>query len=119
MEHRITTVDDEGEVRGALRRLFKVAGMNTVSYASAEEFLDALSGCSRDCLILDHGLPGMSDLELQRRPAANHRGIPIILFQLGTMHTRGRRPCRQVRSQSSGSRSATRSFCELLKRLCN
>ena len=29
MEHRITIVDDEGEVRSALRRLFKVAGMKT------------------------------------------------------------------------------------------
>jgi FixJ family two-component response regulator len=39
MEHRIAIVDDQGEVRGALRRLFKIAGMKTESYASAEEFL--------------------------------------------------------------------------------
>jgi FixJ family two-component response regulator len=39
MEHRITIADDEGEVRSALRRLFKIAGMKTESYASAEAFL--------------------------------------------------------------------------------
>lgn len=70
MEHRITIVDDEGEVRSALRRLFKVAGMKTESYASAEEFLDAPSDRCCDCLIPDHGLPGMSGLELQSRLAA-------------------------------------------------
>ena len=78
MEHRITIVDDEGEVRSALRRLFKVAGMKTQSYASAEDFLDAPSGSRCDCLILDNGLPGMSGLELQSRLAASHRRLPII-----------------------------------------
>jgi len=78
MEHRITIVDDEGEVRSALRRLFKVVGMKTQSYASAEEFLDAPAGRSCDCLILDHGLPGMSGLELQSRLATSNRRVPII-----------------------------------------
>jgi two-component system, LuxR family, response regulator FixJ len=78
MEHRITIVDDEGDVRSALPRLFEVAGLKTESYASAEEFLDAASGRSCDCLILDHGLPGMSGLELQSRLAASHRKVPII-----------------------------------------
>lgn len=89
MEHRITIVDDEGEVRRALRRLFKVAGMNTESYASAEEFLDALSGRSCECLILDHGLPGMSGLELQSRLAASHGRLPIIFVSArDDAHTR-------------------------------
>ncbi|HEY1501837.1 MAG TPA: response regulator [Acidobacteriaceae bacterium] len=78
MEHRITIVDDESDVRGSLRRLFKVAGMDTQSYASAEEFLDAPSGRRCDCLILDQGLPGMSGLELQSRLAAGDRRPPII-----------------------------------------
>ena len=78
MDYRITIVDDQDEVRSALRRLFRVAGMKTESYASAEEFLDAPSGCSCDCLILDHGLPGMSGLELQSRLAARNRRLPII-----------------------------------------
>src|ERR1700733_4728628 len=80
MQHRITIVDDEGEVRSALRRLFKVVGMKTESYASAEEFLNAPSGHRCDCLILDHGLPGMSGLELQSRLAASHRRLPIIFI---------------------------------------
>lgn len=78
MEHRITIIDDEGELRSALRRLFKVAGIKTQDYASAEDFLDAPAGLRCDCLILDHGLPEMSGLELQSRRAASHRRLPII-----------------------------------------
>src|ERR1700760_207122 len=89
MEYWITIVDDEGEVRSALRRLFKVAGMKTDIYASAEEFLNASSGRSCDCLILDHGLPGMSGLELQSRLAASHRRFPIIFVSArDDAHTR-------------------------------
>ena len=89
MQHRITIVDDEGEVRSALRRLFKVVGMKTESYASAEEFLNAPSGRCCDCLILDHGLPGMSGLELQSRLAASHRRLPIIFISArDDAHTR-------------------------------
>ena len=89
MEHRITIIDDEGEVRIALRRLFKVAGMKTQSYASAEDFLDAPSGSRCDCLILDNGLPGMSGLELQSRLAATHRRLPIIFVSArDDAHTR-------------------------------
>src|ERR1700755_3435633 len=80
MEHRITIVDDEGEVRSALRRLFKVAGMKTQSFASAEDFLNAPSGHRCDCLILDCGLPGMSGLELQRHLADSHPRLPIIFI---------------------------------------
>ena len=89
MEHRITIIDDEGEARIALRRLFKVAGMKTQSYASAEDFLDAPSGHRCDCLILDCGLPGMSGLELQSRLAASHRRLPIIFVSAhDDAHTR-------------------------------
>src|ERR1700761_2533855 len=89
MGHRITIVDDEGEVRSALRRLFKVAGMRTQSYASAEEFLDAPPGHRCDCLILDCGLPGMSGLELQNHLATSHRRLPIIFISArDDAHTR-------------------------------
>ena len=89
MEHRITIVDDEGEVRSALRRLFKVAGMKTQSYASAEDFLNASSGRRCDCLILDHGLPGMTGLELQSRLAATHPRLPVIFVSAhDDAHTR-------------------------------
>src|ERR1700759_1001343 len=89
MEYRITIVDDQGEVRSALRRLFKVAGMNTESYASAEEFLNAPSGRSCGCLILGLGRPGMSGLELQSRLAVSHRRLPIIFVSArNDAHTR-------------------------------
>ncbi|TAK10123.1 MAG: response regulator, partial [Candidatus Manganitrophaceae bacterium] len=33
-----------------------------------------------DCLILDMRMPGMSGLDLQRRLAARHSGIPVIFI---------------------------------------
>jgi FixJ family two-component response regulator len=89
MEHRIAVIDDESDVRSALRRLFKLAGMDTQSYASAEEFLDAPSGRGCDCLILDHGLPGMSGLEPQSRLAGRRLRLPIIFVSArDDAHTR-------------------------------
>ena len=80
MQRRITIVDDEGGVRIALQRLLNVVGIKTQGYASAEDFLEAIPGLRCDCLILDHGLPGMSGLELQSRLTATHPRLPIIFI---------------------------------------
>jgi len=80
MEHRIVIVDDESGVRIAPRRLFKVAGIKTKGYASAEDYLDAPSGRLCGCLILDHGLPGMSGLQLQNHLAATHPRLAVIFI---------------------------------------
>lgn len=45
--------------------------------------------------------------------------FPSFLSRLGMMPTRGHKPCRQARSLSSESRSATRFCCELFERHCS
>lgn len=79
MERRITIVDDEREVRCAVRRLLKAVGLDAEGFSSAEEFLDAPSTRRCDCLILDLRLPGMSGLELQSRLRAAHPKLPVII----------------------------------------
>ena len=80
MPRRITIVDDEGGVRIALQRFLNVAGIKSQGYGSAEDFLDSTPGLDCDCLILDHGLPGMSGLELQSRLTATHPRLPVIFI---------------------------------------
>lgn len=74
----VAIVDDEIAVRRALGRLLMAAGLESEVFSSAEEFLHRSSDKSPDCLILDVRLPGMSGLELQRQPAADHDRTPIL-----------------------------------------
>lgn len=73
-------VDDDDAVRSSLRLLLKSAGLGTVAYASAKEFLDTWQPEQAGCLILDVRMPGMSGLELQAE--LNRRGaiIPVVFI---------------------------------------
>jgi len=78
MTSLIAIVDDENSVRRAVGRLVKSVGLDAQGFSSAEEFLEAHSACTPNCLILDLRLPGMSGLELQDRLSAGDRRLPII-----------------------------------------
>ncbi len=64
---RIALVDDESSVRVALGRLLRLADYEVLAYASGEEFLAALAGCTPDCAVLDVHLPGLTGIEVQMR----------------------------------------------------
>jgi FixJ family two-component response regulator len=74
----ITIVDDDSLVRRAVLRLVESVGVEVHDFLSAEEFLQAHSLRDPDCLVLDIGLPGMSDLEMQRWLIETGRTPPII-----------------------------------------
>jgi FixJ family two-component response regulator len=75
---RISIVDDDASVRRALGWLCKSAGYAVVSFASAEDFLEAATGDETDCLILDVHLPGRSGLQLQTDLLAADKRFPIV-----------------------------------------
>lgn len=77
---RIHIVDDDASVRSALCALLGTVGLETAAYASAEEFLAAIDGDARGCLLLDVRMPGMSGLDLQH--VLHERGIslPVIVL---------------------------------------
>jgi FixJ family two-component response regulator len=50
-------------------------GINTESFASAEDFLDAIDPVKAACLVLDIRLPGMSGIELQNKLI--EEGVPL------------------------------------------
>ena len=76
----IAIVDDQAALREATENLLKSAGLKAVSFASAEDFLQAATLDGAGCLILDVRLPGMSGLELQQHLAADGIHVPIVFI---------------------------------------
>jgi FixJ family two-component response regulator len=71
-------VDDDDEVRTALRRLLRSMGHRVSLFASAEEY-EACQGPA-DCLIVDLRLPGLNGLELHERMRRRGSMIPIVFI---------------------------------------
>jgi FixJ family two-component response regulator len=76
----IAIVDDDEDVREAIRGLMRAMGFAAEAFSSAEEFLRS-SGMDRTgCLIADVNMPGMSGLELCRRLLERGHAMPTILI---------------------------------------
>ena len=66
----VYVVDDDESSRRALNRLLRSVGYQVLSFESAEDFLNSVSGLSEGCLVLDIHLKGMSGLDLQEKLTA-------------------------------------------------
>ena len=78
----VHVVDDEPDMRSALVRLFRSAGLSVDTYASGQEFLERYRPEMDGCLVTDLLMPGLNGRELQ--DALNARGIPIpVVFLTG------------------------------------
>jgi FixJ family two-component response regulator len=73
-------VDDDADVRDALRRLIEVDGHRVKTYPSAEAFLVDMPDVQQGCIILDLRLPQMTGPQLQRWLYARRIRIPIIFL---------------------------------------
>jgi FixJ family two-component response regulator len=74
----VAVVDDDEHFCRSLGRLLRAAGMQSITYASAEAFLADTKQPRFDCLVLDVHLGGMSGVELGRRLAAEGDHAPFI-----------------------------------------
>jgi FixJ family two-component response regulator len=74
----IAVVDDDENFCRALGRLLLAAGMQSISYASGEAFLEDTKHPRFDCLLLDIQLGGMSGIELGQRLMTEGRYAPFI-----------------------------------------
>lgn len=72
-------VDDEESLRRAVDSLCRSVGLQTRSYASAQEFLDAKQDPLAGCLVLDVRLPGISGLDFQEHLVELGIHLPVIL----------------------------------------
>jgi len=78
----VCVVDDDENVRKALARLIRSAGMTARTFPTAEAFLAGNHVVPAFCLVLDVRLPGLNGLQLQE--ALNRRGYPLaIIFITG------------------------------------
>ncbi len=79
-DSRVFIVDDDQEVRDALRLLMESVGLRVESFDSAQAFLDRFDPDRPGCLLLDVRMPGMSGLDLQARLAAERIHPPVIII---------------------------------------
>jgi len=79
-EATVVLVDDDQNVRDALKWLIESVDLAVDTYASATEFLESFVPTEPGCLVLDVRMPGMSGLELQENLAAHNCGLPVIII---------------------------------------
>jgi FixJ family two-component response regulator len=79
-ESWIGIVDDDASIRKSLARMFRGNGIRTVTFGSAEEYLDHPVPVEPRCLVLDVHLGGLNGFELQARLVAEGKLTPIIFI---------------------------------------
>jgi FixJ family two-component response regulator len=73
-------VDDDQEVREAIRLLMDSIGLAAEGFASAQAYLEGFDPARPGCLVLDVRMKGMSGLDLQQRLAEEPLHPPIIVI---------------------------------------
>ena len=73
-------VDDDAAVRDALEELLNSVGIDSVSFSSAQEVLDAELPDRAGCLVLDVRMPGVSGIDLQQLLAAKGILKPVVFL---------------------------------------
>jgi two-component system CheB/CheR fusion protein len=76
----IFVVDDDADVRHAIRAVLEEDGRAVEDYASCDAFLEAYRAGREACLLLDAYLPGMSGLELLGQLHNAGHQLPAIMM---------------------------------------
>lgn len=73
-------IDDDASVRESLAFLLDCSEIPAQTYASAEEFLSAVSAVARGCIITDVRMPEMNGLDLVERLKSLGVTAPVIVI---------------------------------------
>jgi RNA polymerase sigma factor (sigma-70 family) len=76
----VFVVDDDAEVRNALKLLLESVGLPVICYGSALEYLGAFDESLPGCLVVDIRMPGMSGLDMQEKLADYPIHPPVIII---------------------------------------
>jgi FixJ family two-component response regulator len=76
----VYVIDDDESVRSAMVRLIHSAKMNSISFTSVDEFLDAVPFVESACVVADIQMPGTSALELPHLLKEQDSNMPVIFL---------------------------------------
>ena len=76
----ISIVDDDALARDGVRELVESLGHKTITFGSAEDFLQSSVVAETGCLITDLQMPGLSGLELQETLRSQGHHTPVVLI---------------------------------------
>ena len=62
----VILVDDDAEVRDSLQELLRSVGIESISFCSAQDVLNAKLPSRPGCFVLDVRMPGLSGIDLQQ-----------------------------------------------------
>ena len=76
----ISIVDDDPLARDGIRELVESLGYKTITFGSAEDFLQSSLLADTACVITDVQMPGLSGLELQETLRSQGYRTPVVLI---------------------------------------
>lgn len=76
----VAVIDDDQDIREALRSLLRSVGLSVELFASVRDYLSRDSEEPPDCLILDVRLPGRSGLDFFEEFAEAHAHVPVVFI---------------------------------------
>src|SRR6266851_3562403 len=76
----VFVIDDDDLVRAAIQGMLKSVGLQSQTFATAQDFLRSQQTDGPSCLVLDVRLPGINGLDFQRELADAGLRIPIIFI---------------------------------------
>ena len=76
----IAVLDDEPEMRKALRRLLRTYGFRVEVYERAEDLLASLSTEQPDCIVLDLHMAGVTGFEVLTTLASRHSPPRVVVI---------------------------------------
>jgi two-component system KDP operon response regulator KdpE len=78
---RVLIVDDDEQIREALRRGLRARDYDVLTAGNGETALDVLTGAAVDVVVLDLGLPGIDGHEVIRRLRA-FTDVPVVVLSV-------------------------------------
>jgi two-component system KDP operon response regulator KdpE len=78
---RVLVVDDDDQIREALRRGLRARDYDVLTAGNGETALDVLAGAAVDVVVLDLGLPGIDGHEVIRR-LRSFSDVPVVVLSV-------------------------------------
>ena len=80
LKKTVLIVDDEPDMRLAIRNVLKIRGYNVVESGDGNNAVEAVGKDNPDLILLDIRLPGMDGIEVLERIRKFNKNIPIVMI---------------------------------------